>query len=844
VLRMPHRAVFSRLGIEGDLMRAPRNRLVTPALNLVARLAVGLTALTLAGCELLTGPERSGEDELSRYEAPAGRQAFAVDVSDNQGYVAETAMICWWEAGVRHVIAGLQDADIAVHQLETAVGVGMTVDAYVPLYWGGDISGQVESALSVIAPFPVQRLWLDVEVPPGDQSPDSLTEQVQEAVDACGSFPCGIYTRKDWWLGHVADTTAFSQLPLWYAYYNHQSNFNDWYNPQARYEGPFGGWTDPTGKQYDSNETAPDLCGVGVDYNTIFALGPPAASELEVGRVTVGQADKSSWHSVSLRNSYVSPVVIMQPPSYNDGDPATIRIGNVSASGFQFRIDEWDYLDGAHAPESVAYLVVEAGVYRLRSGALLEAASTSAGHTFRWVPFSQAFRDAPVILTQVQSYREATAVVTRQRAATPGGFQLKVQEEEANDGRHAEERVGYVAVEPGVGFIDGMALEARLTADAVTSTWQRLNFAQSYSDALLLAGVQTTDEDDPAALRYRNLGSNGAEVFLEEERSADSEVGHTTEVVGYIVLGAGDDDDDGEDDPPPAPTGLSPSGGETITTSSVTLLCDAIAGVTEYEFKIEYEGASGWKYYYSYSSSASAQTFWPQYDDTRYRWQVRARNAQGWGPWSEWAVFNFGEGGGGELPPAPTGLSPSGGETITTSSVTLSCNSISGVTEYEFEIEYEGASGWQYYYTYTASTNSKTFWPQYDDTRYRWRVRARNAQGWGPWSEWAVFNFGEGGGGELPPAPTGLSPSGGETITTSSVTLSCNAISGVTEYEFEIEYEGASGWKYYYSYSSSTNSKTFWPQYDDTRYRWRVRARNAQGWGPWSVWAIFRFGSP
>jgi hypothetical protein len=46
---------------------------------------------------------------------------------------------------------------------------------------------------------------------------------------------------------------------------------------------------------------------------------------------------------------------------------------------------------------------------------------------------------------------------------------------------------------------------------------------------------------------------------------------------------------------------------------------------------------------------------------------------------------------------------------------------------------------------------------------------------------------------------------------------------------------------YYYAYSPTTSSATFWPQVHDTRYRWHVRAHNAEGWGPWSAWATFRF---
>jgi len=48
--------------------------------------------------------------------------------------------------------------------------------------------------------------------------------------------------------------------------------------------------------------------------------------------------------------------------------------------------------------------------------------------------------------------------------------------------------------------------------------------------------MQTTDGTDTAALRWQSRDLFGVEVKAEEERSLDSETGHTTEVVGYVVF--------------------------------------------------------------------------------------------------------------------------------------------------------------------------------------------------------------------------------------------------------------------------------------------------------------------
>jgi hypothetical protein len=170
----------------------------------------------------------------------------------------------------------------------------------------------------------------------------------------------------------------------------------------------------------------------------------------------------------------------------------------------------------------------------------------------------------------------------------------------------------------------------------------------------------------------------------------------------------------------------------------------------------------------------------------------------------------------------------------------MSSDPIDGSTQFEFANEHDAGGTWATYYTYTSDTSSFTFWPQYDDREYRFRMRAENAFGWGPHSAWATFVVGNVGGDTPPPAPTGLSPDGGQVYPGGgAVVMSCTPLADATQYEFAIEYGSGGAWATYYAYTTSGSSKTFYPAVRGTDYRFRVRASNVYGWGPYSAWAGF-----
>lgn len=235
-------------------------------------------------------------------------------------------------------------------------------------------------------------------------------------------------------------------------------------------------------------------------------------------------------------SGFSTPRVVMGPPSFAGSHPSTIRVRNVGATSFQHNLQEWDYLDGGHVLEDIGYLVLDNGAQSL--GSLdAEAGSASVDEAWVTVSFTQSFTTTPVVLGQVASFNGSQAAEVRIRNVSSSGFQIRVQEEEGNDDNHAFERVDWIAVEPGTTTFGGNKLVVGLTGDSVTHDWFTISYS-TVNRPVFLAEMQTFDGSDPAALRHRSLSSTSVQVKVEEEQSNDTETNHTTEVVGYLVIGS------------------------------------------------------------------------------------------------------------------------------------------------------------------------------------------------------------------------------------------------------------------------------------------------------------------
>lgn len=297
------------------------------------------------------------------------------------------------------------------------------------------------------------------------------------------------------------------------------------------------------GDQYECNGsdgtlgclTHPKACGetgdVAPAHNVLF----------QTGTITYAQPDASGWGLVKFKEPFATtPIVIMSPLSYNGPSPATVRIKNVTESSFKFRIDEWDYLDGFHMEETFSFIATLPGTHTWGGLTVQAGAVTDVTHVAKTASFPAPFNAAPVVLTQVGTYREASAVTPRISNISGASFRVRVEEEEANlAGGHEGEVVHYLAISAGSGNVTPrVRMTAGRTGATVTDAWSTIGFYGSWFTGTpqFFASLQTSN-DETAALRYRNLLNGSVEIKAEEEQSLDAETTHWPEAAGFLVFG-------------------------------------------------------------------------------------------------------------------------------------------------------------------------------------------------------------------------------------------------------------------------------------------------------------------
>lgn len=273
-----------------------------------------------------------------------------------------------------------------------------------------------------------------------------------------------------------------------------------------------------------------------------MTVDPPSSTAVQTGSLSIANNDLGGhWVDVTFERPFArQPVVTVGAPEGNGKDPVITLVRNVTKTGFEVKIAEWTYDDGEHAAERLTYLAAEPGRHDL-DGVTVEAGAVTAGASFRRVDFASGFNSTPVVLSQVASTFDRTAVITRQANLSGTGFRVRLQEQESkyrSGQEHGQETVHYIALSTGWGKVGGQRMKVHRMGINTTDKWRDINFGPTYPDPGLIVAAQSFKGSDTVSPRYRRLTATGAQVRMQEEQSHDKETGHGAERLGWVVIGA------------------------------------------------------------------------------------------------------------------------------------------------------------------------------------------------------------------------------------------------------------------------------------------------------------------
>jgi len=296
------------------------------------------------------------------------------------------------------------------------------------------------------------------------------------------------------------------------------------------------------------------------------------SGNIEVG--TFAMTTGKQWESVTFSGSFSEAPVVVVMPTTDGGNPCTIYIKDVTATGFEAAPAEPYNKDGAHPawnPETISYIAVASGTWELSGKKFVAGKKNTALQKYSngktttmtgagsWdsVTLGGGFSTIPALLTQIQTTNNnADFMVTTYaspfltvacHSVSPTGASLALERAEVADyGTVTEdETIGWIAIETGTGAFlapSGSTVKfSSLHTDRVFRGWS--NSANSVSlggdfetdSPLVIASQNSRHGGDGGWLRLKSRSKTEVSLVVDEDNKVDSERKHTKERAGIFA---------------------------------------------------------------------------------------------------------------------------------------------------------------------------------------------------------------------------------------------------------------------------------------------------------------------
>ena len=332
-----------------------------------------------------------------------------------------------------------------------------------------------------------------------------------------------------------------------------------------------------------------------------------AAVVIETGRLFIdGTIDQSVVEMVTLKNTFIDPVVITFVSTFNDAQAVDARIANVTPTSFEVFLQQ---PDGAYhnAAEQVHYMVVERGRWTLANGLVLEAGSVNTANAHvtgsvsqgaASVSFNTPFTNDVVLVNSLNTNNNKAFMSSRADSLTVTGF--NIEQEAVRSGSVAvAETIAWVAFEKAngaVGIYDYfMDVGSDGTNDGIDDSPHIITFTGFTETPTVLSDGISLNGWDGFWARSTNLTSSSMGLYAEEDR-LNGEQAHADESFATIAFEKGtmiwmrdsdgdyidnahdtDDDNDGWSDVDELACGASTLNAQSVPTDNDgDTVCDAM----------------------------------------------------------------------------------------------------------------------------------------------------------------------------------------------------------------------------------------------------------------------------
>lgn len=269
-------------------------------------------------------------------------------------------------------------------------------------------------------------------------------------------------------------------------------------------------------------------------------------------------------------------------------------------------------------------------------------------------------------------------------------------------------------------------------------------------------------------------------------------------------------------------------GAVSVSRASVAFQWDAVAGADVYRFRLGTDTLITNPLVWDTTCATNSRTVQNLQPGTKYYWRVRAKNTgtQEVSSWSTTYWFIT------DLVPPSLEFPGNGAVTIDFGSVAFQWNDISGANVYRFRLGTDTLVANAIVWDTTCAVSSRTVTGLQPNTKYFWRVRAKNTNSGtvSSWSQTYSFTTAQ----LTQPALT--YPANNAPHTGLNFSLQWNAVWGANVYRVRVGTDSLITNPIVWDTSCATTSKQLTNLSPNTKYYWRVRAKNTSS-GAVSAWS-------